>query len=170
MKNMKKIAVMSAVVLAVGITSATAFAVSAGSTPPEIVAGLTGETVEAVVAEKTESGTTYGAIASEAGVLEDFQAQMLEQRKAVLSERVAAGTMTQERADAILAAMETNRANCDGSGSGAGAGLGAKFGTGAGTGAKSGAGLGSGSMNGSRGGGGQGGAGRGLGTCIADGQ
>lgn len=110
-----------------------------------------------VIADKTESGSTYGAIASEAGVLDEFKAQMLEQRKANLSERVTAGTMTQERADEIIAAMEENQANCDGSGTGSGMCSGTCTGTGAG--------LGSGSGNR---GGGQNGSGRGMGACLTD--
>ena len=75
---------------------------------------------------------------------------MLEIKKDALAQRVAAGTMTQERADEIIAAMEANQANCDGTGS-------------AKTGKRMGAGFGSG--NGCGQGKGQGGAGCGQGCC-----
>lgn len=128
-KNFRKIAVVVAIILVIGATSVTALAVSGYGTPAEIVAGLTGESVDSVIAEKTDSGKTYGAIAEESGKLTEFKAQMLEQKKAILTQRVAAGTMTQERADAILSAKEENQANCDGACTGGtGCNLGARFG------------------------------------------
>lgn len=157
MKSFKKVAIVMAVILVVGVTSVTAFAASGYTSPADIITGLTGKSTESVIADKSESGSTYGAIASEAGVLDEFKAQMLEQRKANLSERVTAGTMTQERADEIIAAMEENQANCDGSGTGSGMCSGTCTGTGAG--------LGSGSGNR---GGGQNGSGRGMGACLTD--
>lgn len=130
----KKIAVILAIVLAVGVFSATAMAATGYKTPAEIVAGLTGRTTDSVTTERTESGKTYGTIANEAGVLDQFKSQMLEQKKAILEEKVAAGTITQERADAIIAAMENNQANCDGTGSGMGMRSGAGTGNGTGMG------------------------------------
>jgi len=150
MKSFKRIAIVAAGMLLIGITSVTALA-SGYSNPAEIVAGLTGQSVDSVIAEKNESGETYGAIADKAGVLDQFQSQMQEQKKAVLAERVAAGSMTQERADDIIAKMETNQANCDGSCSGgAGMGMGAGFGNAAGN----------------HRGNGQNGSGSGLGICT----
>lgn len=128
MKNFKKIAVIGAVVLIVSATSITALAASNHNTPAGILAGLTGKSVESVTAQKAETGETYGSLAGEYGVLDQFKSKMLEQKKAILGERVAAGTMTQERADAIIAAMQTHQANCAGTGSGGtGAGMGAGF-------------------------------------------
>lgn len=148
MKNLKKIALIGAVVLTIGATSISALAASSYNTPAEMVAGLTGKSVESITTEKIETGDTFGTIANEYGVLNQFKSQMLEQKKADLDERVAAGTMTREQADAIIGAMETNQANCDGTCSG-------------GTGAQMGAGFGG--MNGNRGGGARGGSGCGLG-------
>ncbi|MDD4843950.1 MAG: hypothetical protein PHU31_06435 [Anaerotignum sp.] len=112
-----------------GATGVTAFAASQYNTPAELVAGITGRTVESVVTEKTETGKTYGTIASEAGVLEEFKAEALEIKKDQLTAQVAAGVMTQERANTIIAALEENQVNCDGTGSGEmGKALGAKFG------------------------------------------
>lgn len=129
MKRFNKIALIGAAVFAIGATSVSALAVSDYQTPAEILAGLTGKSVESVVTEKTEAGGTYGALADGYGVLEQFKSQALEQKKAYLDERVAAGTMTQEQADAIIAAIESHQADCDGTGTGGtGAGLGAGFG------------------------------------------
>lgn len=128
MKNLKKIVVVGAVIFTLGTTSIAALAASY-NTPAEIVAGLTGKSVESVTTQKAETGKTYGALADEYGVLDQFKAQNLEQKKIQLAERVKAGTMTQEQADAIIAAMEDRQANCDGTCSGAtGAGMGAGFG------------------------------------------
>lgn len=149
----KKIAVILSVILLVGAFSVTAMAATGYNTPADIVAGLTGRTTDSVTTERSESGKTYGTIANDAGVLDQFKSQMLEQKKAILEEKVAAGTITQERADAIIAAMENNQANCDGTESGMGMRSGACTGNGTGMGF----------------GGGSGGNGQGFGTgvCIA---
>jgi len=102
--------------------------------PADIVAGLTGKTVEEVSAERA-SGKTYGTIADEAGKLDPFKQEMLEQKKAVLDQRVKEGNLTQEQADALYSAIEKNQTTCDGIGN-------AQFGMGCG------AGFGNGMMNG----------------------
>ena len=110
-------------------------------TPAEAVAGLTGREVQSVIDERTQTGKTYGSIANEAGALDEFKAEMLEMKKDTLAARVAAGTMTQEQADAIIARIEANQANCDGTGAGcglngAGCGMGTGFGQGRGQGGR----------------------------------
>lgn len=137
MKKFRKAIMTGAVVMMVGAASVTAFAASSYSTPAEAVAGLTGRTVEDVTAERYETGKTYGTIADDAGKLEEFQTEMLQIKKDILADRVEAGLMTQERADAILAAIEENQATCDGTGSlgngqRMGAGFGGKYGNGQG--------------------------------------
>ena len=129
MKSKKFIAIVAAI-LAIAFTAITALAVTNTITPAQILAKLSGKSVEAVVEERTQAHETYGALASKYGVLDAFQEQLLEQKKDYLKQRVSEGTMTQERADAILAAMEANQANCDGTGSGAGSGLGCGMGGG----------------------------------------
>lgn len=129
MTNLKKYVVLGAVVLVMGATTLTAFAASNYSTPAEATAGLTGKTVEDIITEKNETGKTYGEIASEAGKLEEFKDEMLDVKKQILDEKVAAGIITQEEADEIIAAIEENQLNCDGTGSGRiGQGMGAGFG------------------------------------------
>lgn len=163
MKKTKRIVLPIAVVLAIGAISFTAFAASSYSSPAEVAAALTGKSVEEVTAQKSEDGSTYGAIADEAGKLEEFQDEMLQVKKDILDEKVAAGTITQERADEILAAIEENIADCDGTGSGrTGEGMGAGFGFGKGNG--QGMGNGQGGGQGMRNG--QGGSGN-CGGCTA---
>lgn len=140
--------------------SGTAFAATA-MTPAEIVSGLTGESVEELYKERS-AGKTYGTIANEAGKLEEFKAQILEQKKAVLDQRVRDGRLTQEQADKIYNSIKNNQATCDGTGS---AGIGKKYGAGFGQGSGMGLGQGTGNGAGMRNGGGFGGemrAGRGL--------
>ncbi len=142
MISKKKFIILVAAVLAIAFTTVTALAVTKTLTPSEILAGLTGKSVEVIIEERAQAHQTYGALANKYDVLDAFQAKMLEQKKDYLKQRVAEGTMTQERADAILAAMEANQANCDGTGSGAGYGLGCGMGNGAGQGRGMGGGFG----------------------------
>ncbi len=115
-------AIVTAGILSLGVAAFAATAMS----PAEIVGELTNQEVEAVQAAR-EEGETYGAVAKEAGVLEAFQARMLENRKAAIADRVADGTLTQEEADEMLAAMQAQMKSCDGTGT-AGDRLGQKFG------------------------------------------
>ena len=114
MKRFRRVIMATAVVMMVGAASVTAFASSSYSTPSEAVAGLTGRAVEDVTAERYETGKTYGTIAKDAGKLEEFQAEMLQIKKDILADRVEAGIMTQERANAIITAIEENQSTCDG--------------------------------------------------------
>ncbi|WP_019227869.1 DUF2680 domain-containing protein [Sedimentibacter sp. B4] len=127
MTNLKKLAVLGAVVMAIGTTTVTAFAAANFATPAELAAAVTGNTVEEVTEEKLQSGKTYGEIAKDYDSLEEFQSAMLENKIAILQERVEAGTMTQEEADAIIKAIEENQAVCDGTGQ---ARVGQQFGAG----------------------------------------
>ena len=129
MTKVKKILAIGALVLAISATSITAFAASKYSSPAEALAGLTGRTIESVMAEKKQSGKTYGQMANDVGKLDEFKKENLQIKKDVIQKRVEDGTITKERADEIIAAMEKNQANCDGSGSARiGQNMGAGFG------------------------------------------
>ena len=159
MKKLGKIFAVSAIVLAIGASSASVFAASIYKTPAEAVAGITGRTVASVTTERVETGKTYGTIASEAGKLDAYKVESLEMKKDLLKAQVAAGTITQAKADEIIKALEDNQAICDGTGTAKiGQSLGAKFGS-------NGAGRGQGGAGRGQGGG----RGMGLqnGTCIA---
>lgn len=159
MKNVRKLVAVGAMITLVGATSLTAFAASDFTSPAEVLASLTGKTVETVVAEKIDTAKTYGTLANEAGVLDEFRTEVSLVKADQLAEKVAAGTMTQERADEIAAAMLANQENCDGTGTGNdGVRLGAGFGQGSGNMQGAGAGLGTGTGLGA-GQGGQGGQG-----------
>lgn len=106
----------AATVIGVIGISGTAYAANL-KTPAEITASLTGKTITEVTQERT-NGKTYGTIASEAGKLDEFQAQMLEQKKALLDSQVKNGQLTQQQADSILDTIKNNMTLCDGTGSG----------------------------------------------------
>ncbi len=91
--------------------------------PAEIYAEIKGISVEDAYAER-KAGNNFYLQAEDADVSEEFRAQMLENRKAVIQEKVLAGEITQEQADDIIANMEENIAYCDGTIGGRGMGFG----------------------------------------------
>lgn len=132
MKRVIKITVLIAAIFVLG-TAGTVFAASF-KTPAEIVSELTGKTTDQIDSERA-SGKTYGAIANDSGKLEEFQTQILEQKRAYLDQRVKDGTLSQESADAIYDATVKAQSTCDGTGRGSsGVGCGAGFGSGSGSG------------------------------------
>jgi len=133
MKNLKKMLVVAIVVGLMGAAGA-AYAAAAAKTTAEIVSDLTGKTTSELYQERS-AGKTYGAIANEAGQLEQFKAQMLEQKKIILDQRVSEGRLTQEQADNIYKTIQSRQANCDGTGNAGMCGnYGAGFGKGQGMG------------------------------------
>lgn len=131
MTRLKKVTVMVTVLGMLG-TGGVVFA--AASTPADIASSLTGKTIEEVRTERA-SGKTYGAIAKEVGKLEEFKAQVMEQKKAVIERRVQEGKLTEEKAQEIVRAIEESQVNCDGTGSAAiGKKYGVRFGHGSGMG------------------------------------
>ena len=116
MKNFKKL-ILSATIVGILGVSGTALASVAFTPAADIVADLTGKSVSDVNLEKTTSGKTYGTLANEAGMLEDFQVRMLEQKKNLLDQRVKDGQLTAQQAEEIYTAIQNNQATCDGTGS-----------------------------------------------------
>ncbi|MFZ3372909.1 MAG: hypothetical protein WA131_07810, partial [Desulfitobacteriaceae bacterium] len=141
MKSFKKLIAAATIVGILGVVGVAGASYATGATTPAgIVAGLTGQSVEQVAAERA-AGKTYGTIAQEAGKLDEFKAENLKQRKAILDQRVTEGNLTQAQADAIYQSMEAIQATCDGTGS---AGIGQKKGMGFGQGMGQGQGMGRG--------------------------
>lgn len=105
----------------------------AGGTIADIVAKLTGQTVEQV-RDQRETGASFAKIAADKNVsAEKVAAEVVAARKTALDAAVKAGTITQAQADAALARMKTRvearidsaaPAGCDGTGAGAGRGQG----------------------------------------------
>ncbi len=143
MTKMKKLLIVGAVVLTVAATAVTSFAASEYNNPAEALAALTGKTEEQLIQEKQESGTTFGAVAEENGVLDAFKAEVLQIRKDRIEAKVADGTLTREKADEMIKAIEDRMANCDGTGSSGKCGnFGARSGNGNGNGMRNGEGRG----------------------------
>ena len=109
LKKLTKLIIGGVMVLSLG---AVAFADSL-MTPAQIYSDVTGKSVEEAY-EDRQSGKTYGQLAQEEGKYEEFKEQLLENRKELLEERVAEGTMTREQADSIIERME----ECDGTNQG----------------------------------------------------
>lgn len=124
MTKFKTIFALTAMVFTISAGSLSVYAASTYNTPAEAVTGLTGRTLESITTEKSETGSSYGTIASEAGVLMEFKTEMFEIKKDQLAEQVANGKITQSEADAILATWQQNQADCTGSGNGIGNGSG----------------------------------------------
>jgi hypothetical protein len=134
MRKSKKLFFVLTVLLITAI-SATVYAASAYSSPAEATADLTGMTLDEVKALRLETGDSYCEIAEEAGKLDEFKAAVLEIKKDSIEDRVANGTLTQERATEMILKIEQDQINCDGTGQqnhvGAGqAGMGQNNGTG----------------------------------------
>ncbi len=129
----KKFIIGGLAVVILAATSLTAFAVTGGSTPAEIVADITGKSLEEVTEQKFESGKTYGEIAYDEGLWEEFNDEMLESKKAFLDEKVAEGVFTQEEADEIYANILERQEYCSGNGAG---GFGGMMGYGFGSGGR----------------------------------
>lgn len=129
------------------------------ATPAEIYSDVKGITVEEAY---TQKGTdkTFGQLAAENGVSDEFKQKMLEDKKEKINQKVKDGIITQEKADEFIKQLEENVKNCDpsnparlgqklnmrfGNGNGKGKGMGQGNGQGRGLGR----GMGQGRMNGS---------------------
>jgi len=155
MKSIERFIITGGMAITIIAGSVIAFAESQYSTPAEAVAGLTARDAQSVIDERARTGKTYGAIATEASVLDEFKTEMLKIRKDMLSALVAAGSITQKQADEIFAGIIDNMAVCAGAGTGcalygAGRSIGAGRGMGVGRGISVGRGMGYGLRNGSR--------------------
>jgi len=100
-----------------------------GARLADVVAKLTGQSVEDVTAARA-AGSSYQAIAAKKGVSADKVVDTaLDAREAILDAKVKDGTITQAQADAALANMETRltervSSTAPGCGSGQGGGMG----------------------------------------------
>ncbi len=143
MTKLKRGLIIGSVVLALGATSLTALAV-----------------------DDTQATSNPAVIRTA-----ENKAERLQEKKDFLAEKVQDGTMTQEKADEIAAALDANQATCDGTGAAKigqkhAAGFGGMNGKGNGNGNGQGNGLGNGT--GERRGNGQGNHGQGNGGNTAN--
>ena len=106
---MKKMVTFLLVV--VMMLGATGFAFAdAAFGPASIYAGLAGITEEEAYDLRLSTGSTFGELATEAGVYDAFKEAALSSKITMINEMVADGDLTQADADTIITALE----NCDG--------------------------------------------------------
>ena len=146
MKNTKRL--VSLLLVGVMMLGATGFAFAdAPFGPASIYAGLTGITEEEAYDLHLSSGSTFGELATEAGVYDAFKEAALAGKITMLNEMVADGDLSQEDADKIIAQLE----DCDGTQSrilqGSNLGFGQKAQAGEHRGTGTGTGLGAGQMH-----------------------
>lgn len=141
---MRKVLMVVVILAVMAVGTTVALAAESVQTPAEIVADVTGESIEDVT-EARNAGSPYGSQAAEAGKLEEFKAARLAQYKLALESAVKEGRITQAQADEMYAAMEARMSDCTGVGAGNGPAIG---GRGGGRGNGAGQGLGFGKMAG----------------------
>ena len=116
---MKKVFITSLLILGalgIGATSVSAYMCNSQD-KAEILSELTGKSTNEILEQIVNEDKTYGTIALENGVLEEFQEKNLEQMKTNLNEKVEAGVISKEEADTIISNRENAMKNCDGTGS-----------------------------------------------------
>lgn len=109
----KKIIIMMGI-SALIMTSGIAVYAGQGFSPVERLSELTATPVETLYEEKGD--LTFGELASQKGVIEEFRKDMLENKKNILEQRVTDKRLAQEEADAIYSKLLEKREDCDGSG------------------------------------------------------
>lgn len=132
---MKKLITLFLVTIIIVTVGAVAMA-DGFKTPSEIFADLKGITVEEAY-ELRGNDKTFGALAKEEGVLDEFVEANVESKNVIIEERVKEGQLSREQANELIKALE----DCDGSGEKM---LGQKYGVGFGNGNGSGRGKGNG--------------------------
>ena len=104
---MKKILVLTVTVVILLSLGAVVFADSFES-PADIFSRLKGITKDE--AYELKGNKTFGDLAKENGVYDDFHKAYLESKKSVIEEKIRNGELTREQADEVLKALE----ECDG--------------------------------------------------------
>lgn len=107
----RSLLVLAALVVAIAVP-VVAFAAEL-TTPAELVAKLTGKSVQEIQEQHT-ANKTYGQIAQENGVLEQFEDEMLELKKAIIDQRVKDGVLNQERGEELKRIFAEKKSACNG--------------------------------------------------------
>lgn len=117
-------ALLTAGLMAVTISVFGISASASYTTPAETCAALTRRSAGSVITERHQTKKTYGAIAKEAGKLDEFKADNYEIKKIRISQKVANKQLTEAKASEIQKAIDERQNICDGTGIGDGTGLG----------------------------------------------
>lgn len=97
----------------VGVLAFGAMGMSFAASPfgaAETYANIAGITVEEAYAVKLANGGTFGDLAKENGLYDEFSAAVLSSKITMINGLVKDGKLTQAEADALIASLE----NCDG--------------------------------------------------------
>lgn len=154
MKKRTKIITTTLLTLSIFGFSTPIFASNQYTLKAQTLSQLTNKSIETISDIKNKLDMTFGEIAKENGVLDQFKKVNLEQKEEILNEKVNQGIITKEEAENILNQIRENQENCDGSGSNSqnlGLGLGLGNGNGSGNGSGRGNGSGNGAGNGGQG-------------------
>ena len=92
---------------------------------------MTGKAETDIFAQRTQ-GKTFGQVAQENGVLDQFESEMLKYKKEIIDERVAGGAITKETGESIKQALDERIGSCEGTPGANQDRLGQKFGGGMG--------------------------------------
>jgi len=103
MKRLTMLLVMGLVVIS--LVGTTVFAAEVIKTPAEVYSDLSGVSVNEAY-EQRGSDKTFGQLAEEIDKYDEFREEMLNNKKAIIAERVKKGQITQEQADELLSAIE----------------------------------------------------------------
>ena len=110
MKNWKKGLAVGLMMTVLGV--GTAFAAETFKNPAEILAGLTGKTVEQVEKERLDGRKSYGQMADEAGKWSEFRKTNIEERQKYVDQQVKDGKMSQERGTFIKERIGNGQGGC----------------------------------------------------------
>lgn len=113
---MKKKIIAGLLIVGVSGIGISTFSALTNQSKAEEIAKLVGKPVSEILSERYDNNKTYGEIASENGVLEQFKAYNYENKKNIIEEKVNNGLLTEEEGNKILEQIEDYQANCDGTG------------------------------------------------------
>ncbi|QQK08237.1 DUF2680 domain-containing protein [Miniphocaeibacter halophilus] len=113
-KISKKLILMLALVLVLGVGTTSLAVENNRVSHPDILSNITNKPLEEIIEIRTTTGKTYGQIAEEFGVLEEYKEEMFTIKKNFINERVDNGYLDREEADRIITNMEKNKDLCDG--------------------------------------------------------
>lgn len=113
-KISKKLIIVLALVLVIGVGTTSLAVENNRVSHPDILSNITNKPLEEIIEIRNNTGKTYGQIADEFGVLEEYKEEMFTIKKNFINEKVDNGYLDREEADKIIANMESNKDLCDG--------------------------------------------------------
>ncbi len=104
-----KLSIIFVTVMIVSIAGA-GLALASSSSPAAILSDLTGEPASALEEKNTEE--TYGAIAAELGVRDEFKAARIKQKMAIVDRKTSEGALSQEEAEELKGMFNSRAQDC----------------------------------------------------------